>query len=232
MEDLVINSYKEQIKESLLKAKAIEVAGFSVMIEELNRRSINTDKVVNFFNKIKLASSKADLDLLTIDELNKITDDINMQVTRALISPIEMSDTLVRQSRIIARDMSPSGKVDNDNNKFIKIGVNLASEVTKHGIAKGLKTCIKNYCIQKLYQSNYKDKILEKEKELGMDVEESDLKNTEVKAVPKINDSKKSKTMNDIFSKNIPEVSGSFGAIKNSYLEVLAKTVNNLESYK
>ena len=233
VEDLVVGSYKEQIRESLLKAKAIEIAGFSVMTEELKKRGINTDRAVNFFNKIKASTHKTDLDRLTVDELDEVINDINMQVTRALISPIEISDTLIRKSRIIAREMSINSIVKDDD-KFVKVGVNLASEVTKHGIAKGLNTCIKNYCIQKLYQFTYKEKIDERVKKVGIPEEHVEEKKVE-KNIPtrkKLN-SGKDKTMNEIFKKDIEDTSkSSFEAIKNNYLEYLAKVVSDIKNYE
>ena len=227
IEDLVINSYKEQIKESVIKAKAIDVAGFSVIVEELKRRGIDTKRVLDYFNKMKLANTHEELDNLTVEELDEITLDINKQVTRALISPVEMSDLVIRKSKIIARDMSVDGKVL-DNDKFIKIGANLAAEIEKHGIASGLNTCIKNYCIQKLYQQNYKEKIREKEKELG--IENTTIEKS--KTVKKV-DSKKDKTLKDIFKKSVEYSNlGSFDVIKNNYLEYLGKIVDDLKSYK
>lgn len=233
VEDLVIGSYKEQIRESLLKAKAIEIAGFSVMIEELKKRGINTDRAVTFFGKIKGSSHRDDLDRLTIDELDEVINDINMQVTRALISPIEISDTLIRRSRIIAREMAIDSVV-RDDDKFVKVGVNLASEVTKHGISKGLNTCIKNYCIQKLYQYTYKEKINERMAKLGIEnetvEEKKEVKNIGTKKKTNIG---KNKIMNEIFARDIEDDNkSSFEVVKNNYLEYLAKIVSNIKDYE
>ena len=233
VEDLVVGSYKEQIRESLLKAKAIDIAGFSVMIEELKKRGINTDRVVNFFSKIKASTYKADLDRLTVDELDEVIDDINMQVTRALISPIEISDTLIRSSRIIAREMSINSVVTDDD-KFVKVGVNLASEVTKHGIAKGLNTCIKNYCIQRLYQFTYKEKIEERVGKTGIKEEKTEEKKIENNIpVREKSNVGKNKTMNEIFQRDIEnENKSSFDVVKNNYLEYLAKVVSDIKKYE
>ena len=38
MGDIVINSYKEQIKETTFKARAIEVAGFNIIVETLKKK--------------------------------------------------------------------------------------------------------------------------------------------------------------------------------------------------
>ena len=37
MEDIVISSYKEQLKESALKAEAVKSAGFDIVIDELEK---------------------------------------------------------------------------------------------------------------------------------------------------------------------------------------------------
>lgn len=227
IEDIVINSYKEQIKQSILKAEAVKVAGFDLIIGELNKRSIKTDKVMTFFNKIRNSSTKEEIDNLTVDELNEIIDDINLQITKALISSVEVAELLVRKSRIIAKEKSPNGKI-NDNDNYVKVGTNLASEVNKHGIAHGLNICIKNYCIQKLYQATYREKIREKEKELGILV--SDEKNKT--SSPVIVNTKKSKTMIELFGKNINEDIDTFEVVKKNYIDKLNNEVNNIENYR
>ena len=63
--DLVINSYEEQIKESLLKAQAVKIAGFDLIIEELNKRSINCSDIVAFFKRLKDAHTREELDSIT-----------------------------------------------------------------------------------------------------------------------------------------------------------------------
>lgn len=199
-EDIVISSYKEQIKQSILKANAVKIAGFDIIITELNRRNIDTTRIVAFFDRIANSTTKEEIDNMTVDELNKIIDDINMQITRALISPVEVAELLIRKSKSIALEKSPNGKID-ENDNYVKVGVNLASEIHKHGIALGLNICIKNFCIQKLYQAEYREKVREKEQELGI-VSEDNSK-TDHFIAPKNINTKKSKTMKEIFGKDL-----------------------------
>ena len=228
VEDLVISSYKDQIKESLLKSTAIEKAGFSIIVEEIKRRGVDTSKIEAYFNKIKNSNTKEELDLLTVNELNNITDNINEQVTKALIPPTDISDILIRKSRTIANQVSIDGKISDDN-KYIKIGSSLSNEINNHGVAKGLNLCIRNYCIQKLYQISYEEKIKEKENELG-------IQNTESKKEIKVSkpiDARKSKIMKDIFNRDINEdIKDDFSTIKDNYINSLNVIVNNIESYK
>lgn len=167
MEDIVISSYKQQIKESALKAEAVKAGGFDIVIEELEKRGINTVAIKEYFNKIINSHTKDDLYNLTIDELTNITNDINSQVTRALIAKAEISDVLIRRSKLVALAKSPNGKITEDD-KYAKVGNNLATEINKYGIAEGLNTCIRNYCTQKIYQADYREKIIEKQKQLGI----------------------------------------------------------------
>jgi len=51
IEDIVIKSYEEQIKQSILKSEAVKKAGFDIIIAELERRGVQTEEVVSFFNK-------------------------------------------------------------------------------------------------------------------------------------------------------------------------------------
>ena len=60
VEDLVISTYKEQIKESLLKAKAIEVAGFNVIVSELDRR------ITDILHKIEFYNPKSSMEALKV----------------------------------------------------------------------------------------------------------------------------------------------------------------------
>ena len=227
-EDLVINSYKEKIKESLVKTKALDAAGFKIIIDELERRGINITIVKNLFEKIKNSKTIEELNSITLEELSNAIEDINNQVTRALIGPIDISDILIRKSKIVASEMSVDGKVF-DNDKFVKVGSNLASEINKYGISHGIDLCIKNYTIQKLYQAEYNDKIKEKQKELGI-VEEDKKEN---KSIPtKKMDSRKSKIMKELFNKEILDVTDEFDLLKEKYINSINDTINNLESYK
>lgn len=229
IEDIVVKSYKEQIKQSILKSDAVKKAGFDIIIAELNRRNIKTEELVSFFDKIRDAKTKEELDSLTIDELNTIIEDINIQVTKALVSPPEIADVLIRKSRFIAQELSPNGKV-NDSDNYIKVGTNLASEVNKHGIAVGLNICVKNYCIQKLYQASYREQLREREKKLGI---ESDVDTHPRKAPVKKKDTRKTKTMVDIFNKEVDDYNNiTFKDAKNNYLKNLSLKVSELEQYK
>jgi hypothetical protein len=227
VEDLVISSYKEQIKESLLKNKAVDLAGFSVIVSELERRGIDTSRVVAFFNKIKKSTTKEELDNLTVDELNSINADLNEQITKTLISPVDISDILIRKAKVVATEMSVDGRVM-PNDKFLQVGNNLASDINQNGIAHGIDVCIKNYTIQKLYQAEYNKKIKEKEMELGIAVEEE-----KKEIVPKKRiDTRKSKLMKEIFNKDINDVEDDFENIKNNYINHINKVIENLDNYK
>lgn len=229
MDDIVVKSYKEQIKQSVLKSEAVKKAGFDIIISELKRRGVQTEQIVSFFDKIKNSTKKEELDQLTIDELNLIIDDINIQVTKSLISPVEVADLLVQKSRLIAQNESPNGKIL-DSDPYIKVGVNLASEVNKHGIADGLSVCVKNYCIQKLYQANYREQLILKEKELGIEIE--DQKFSVSKSRKKIN-LRKNQTMNDIFKREIEDDHMiTFQDAKDRYLKALGIKVSRLDEYK
>lgn len=229
MDDIVVKSYKEQIKQSVLKSEAVKKAGFDIIISELKRRGVQTEQIVSFFDKIKNSTKKEELDQLTIDELNLIIDDINIQVTKSLISPVEVADILVQKSRLIAQNESPNGKIL-DSDPYIKVGVNLASEVNKHGIADGLSVCVKNYCIQKLYQANYREQLILKEKELGIEIE--DQKFSVNKSRKKIN-LRKNQTMNDIFKREIEDDHMiTFQDAKDRYLKALGIKVSRLNEYK
>lgn len=229
IEDIVIKSYEEQIKQSILKSEAVKKAGFDIIIAELERRGVQTEEVVSFFNKIRNSKNKEELDSLTIEELNMIVDNINMQVTKALISPLEISEILIRKSRIIAQEMSPNGKV-NDTDNYVKVGANLASEIGKHGIAVGISICVKNYCIQRMYQINYREQLNIRKKKLGIEVEES----SSVKKVPvKKKDTRKVKTMVEIFGREIADYNDmTFNDAKINYFRELSMKVNKLDQYK
>ncbi|MBO5138982.1 MAG: hypothetical protein J6B89_05050 [Bacilli bacterium] len=167
MEDVVVESYKKQIKESNIKAEAIKTGGFDIIISYLDDHDVDTSKLKSFFLKVQQSRTLDDLNQLTLDELISITDDINTQVTHGLISQAEIGDYLLRKSNIIAHEKSLNGVVEKSN-KYLVIGSNLASVVMKYGIAEGIKLCIKNYCNQKIYQANYREKLVEKEKKLGI----------------------------------------------------------------
>lgn len=230
IEDIVVNSYKEQIKQSILKSEAVKIAGFDILIGEIKRRGVNTENLVTFFEKIKTSTTKEELNELTVDELNIIIGDINMQVTKALISPVEVADVLVQKSRVIAREKSPNGKIK-DTDPYMKVGVNLASEVNKHGIANGLSICVKNYCIQKFYQASYREELQKREKELGIVSEDSFSSNSS--KIERKMDSRKSKTMKELFGKELTEVSTiTFSEAKDNYLKMLNDKVMRLEEYK
>lgn len=228
-EDIVIKSYKEQIKQSVLKSEAVKKAGFDIIVAEIKRRGVQTEQIVSFFDKIKNSKTKEELDRLTIDELNLIVDDINIQITKALISPVEIADLLVQKSRLIAQNESPNGKIL-DSDPYIKVGANLASEVNKHGIADGLSVCVKNYCIQKLYQANYREQLRLKEKELG--IETGDRQFSGNKSRKRVN-VRKSQTMKDIFKRDIEDNQMStFQDAKDGYLKSLRVKVSKLDEYK
>lgn len=173
MEDIVITSYKQQIRESEFKADAVKSAGFDIVVEELKNRGVKTERLEKFFEQIVEAVTVEDLNKLTMDEFSEIVDDINKQVTRALIAKAEIADSLVRKSKLVALSKSIDGKVD-DNDNYVKVGSNLALEINKEGIAAGIDVCIRNYCNQKIYQANYREKMIEKQKENGTYVENED----------------------------------------------------------
>lgn len=227
--DLVINTYKEQIKESILKMQAIKIAGFDIIIEELAKRGIDCSEVLSFLEKIKNAGTKEELDKITIDEMNEIIENINTQITKALISSLEIAGVLERKSKMIAIKKSPNGKIV-DNDKYIKVGTNLSSEINKHGISHGLSICIKNYCIQRIYQSDYRKKIEEQEQKLGITTDEGP---KEIKNTIKSKDKKKTKLMEEIFDKEIQiDKINKFEVSKNEYFKYLNNLIENLNKYK
>lgn len=172
MEDIVITSYKQQIKESELKADAVKSAGFDIVVEELENRNVKTSHLKEFFEKIVESNTIDDLNNLTMDEFNEIIKDINDQVTRSLIAKVEVADAVARKSKLVALSKSLDGKVKDDDN-YVKVGSNLALEINNEGIAVGLDVCVRNYCNQKIYQANYREKMIEKQKELGIYDEEA-----------------------------------------------------------
>lgn len=227
--DLVINTYKDQIKESILKMQAIKIAGFDIITEELTKRGIDCSKIIAFLNKIKDASKKEELDNITIDEMNEIIEDINIQITKALISSLEIAGILERKSKMIAIKKSPNGKIT-DNDNYVKIGTNLASEINKRGISHGLSICVKNYCIQKIYQSNYREKIEEQEQKLGINNKEE---NKEENDIIKSKDKKKNRLMKEIFNKEIQiDKINKFEISKNEYFKYLNNLIETLSEYK
>jgi len=173
MEDIVITSYKQQIRESEFKADAVKSAGFDIVVEELKSRGVKTERLEKFFEQIVDAITVDDLNKLTMDEFSEIVEDINKQVTRALIAKAEIADSLVRKSKLVALSKSIDGKVE-DNDNYVKVGSNLALEINKEGIAAGIDVCIRNYCNQKIYQANYREKMIQKQKENGTYVEDDE----------------------------------------------------------
>ncbi len=227
--DLVINSYEEQIKESLLKAQAVKIAGFDLIIEELNKRSINCSDIVDFFKRLKDAHTREELDFITIDELSQLVDDINRQVTQSLVSSVEVAGHLLRRSRVIALEKSPNGKVGKDD-KYIKVATNLANEIQQHGISHGIDICIRNFCVQKMYQITYKEKIKERKIKLGIYEEEKkvDSKKNSFSFSLKIN-----KVLKEIFKTNhVSSSDKSFDEIKVDYFNSINNKVSNLSQYK
>lgn len=230
VEDIVVNSYKEQIKQSILKSEAVKIAGFDIIVDEIKKRGVHTEQLVAFFEKIKESTTKEQLNQLTMDELNAIVRDINMQVTKALISPVEIADVLIQKSRIIAKEKSPNGKIT-DLDPYLKVGANLASEINKHGIANGLSVCVKNYCIQKLYQASYREELKEKEKELG--IVDDDTFSSSSSMIEKKKDTRKVKTMKELFGREVEEIPTiTFMEAKNDYLKQLSMKISKLEEYK
>lgn len=227
--DLVINSYEEQIKESLLKAQAVKIAGFDIIIEELKKRSIDCNEVTIFFDKIKNANTIEEINSLTIDDLNEIIENMNTQVTKSLTSAVEVAEHLLRRSREIALEKSPNGKINTSDN-YIKVGTNLSNEVQQHGISYGLDICIRNYCIQKMYQASYREKIKERKIKLG--IYDENLENITKKNItskgPNIN-----KTLRSILKKDtVASSDKSFDKIKEDYFNVINNKVSHLGEYK
>lgn len=174
MEDIVVESYKRQIKECNVKANAIKVGGLDILVKYLDDHSVDTTRLKSFFKQIQNSETLDDLNQLTMDELLSITDDINSQVTRQLVSQAEIGDFILRRSNIIAHEKSLSGNVEKDN-RYLVVGTNLAEVIMKSGIAEGIKLCIKQYCNQKLYKANYRMKLVEKEKKLGIYQDDNDI---------------------------------------------------------
>ncbi|MBR4618311.1 MAG: hypothetical protein IKO49_03300 [Bacilli bacterium] len=207
MEDIVISSYRQQIKESALKAQAVKEAGFDIVIEELEKRGVKTSQIKDFFNQIVESHTMEDLNRLTLNTLIDIISDINQQVTRSLIAKVEIADALIRKSRLVALSKSPNGRVSDDDN-YVKVGSNLASQINKDGIAMGLDLCIRNYCNQKIYQANYREKIVEKQKELGIYDEDAQIINKsiinqKISSTPNTNVDPKTRLLRQIFNKDV-----------------------------
>lgn len=238
MEDIVITSYKQQIKESSLKADAIKSAGFDIVIEELEKRQVKTAKIKEFFNKIVNSYTMSDLNTMTIDELEEVINDINQQVTRLLIAKVEIADSVVRKSRLVALSKSPDGKISEKDN-YVLVGNNLAREINEEGIASGLNLCIRNYCSQKIYQADYREKMIEKQKELGI-YNEEERNNNKMIINEKIDISGKSmspkqKLLLSIFNKEIDDKSYdtiSFEKAKDEYLMSIKNRMTNLSEFK
>lgn len=236
MEDIVITSYKQQIKESSLKADAIKSGGFDLVIEEIEKRGVKTSNIKNFFNKIVNSYTMDDLNKLTLGDLEEVIEDINKQVTRLLIAKVEIADTVVRKSKLVALSKSPNGKVGEKDN-YVLVGSNLAKEINNEGIASGLELCIRNYCSQKIYQANYREKMIEKEKELGIYDEEERNNNREIINQKIDNETTrldpKHKLLFSIFNKDIEEdESISFEKAKDNYRDAFNKRLQNLQQYK
>lgn len=236
MEDIVITSYKEQIKESSLKADAIKSAGFDIIIEELEKRQVKTSKIKDFFNSIEKSYTMDDLNKLTLGDLEEVVSDINDQVTRLLIAKVEIADAVVRKSKVVALSKSPDGKIKEKDN-YILVGSNLAKEINNEGIASGLEICIRNYCSQKIYQANYREKMIEKEKELGIyDEEERSINRGLINE--KITESNKSldpkqKLLFSIFNREIDDYRDiTFEKAKENYHNEFNNRMKNLKEYK
>ena len=242
MEDIVITSYKQQIRESELKADAVKSAGFDIVIEELKSRGIKTEPLESFFAQIVDAVTIDDLNRLTMDEFAELIDDINKQVTRALIAKVEVADSLVRKSKLVALSKSIDGKVAPDDN-YAKVGSNLALEINKEGIAAGLDVCIRNYCNQKIYQANYREKMIQKQKENGTYVENDD-KDLINQTLDSIEDEEidftkfgqadpKKKLLEDIFKKDVVVESDiSFEEAKENYRNMVNERMTKLQDLK
>lgn len=241
MEDIVISSYKQQIKESSLKAEAVKAAGFDIVVEELEKRGIKTTDLRAFFDRISNANTKEELNSLTLDELLTITNDINAQITRALIAKVEIADVLVRKSKLVALAKSPNGKVK-DNDNYVKVGTNLAAEINREGIAEGLNTCIKNYCIQKIYQADYREKMIEKQKELGIYDEQQKEENkrkinqkitSTIDQFSNVKSNPKEKLLHEIFRRDITlDEEISFENAKESYRQAINERMRHLADMK
>lgn len=167
MEDVVVESYKRQIKECNVNADTLKVGGFDIIVKYLDDHGVDTSRLKSFFKQIELSKTLDDINMLTMDELLSIIDDINHQVTRELISQVELGDYILRRTNFVAHEKSLTGEVKRDN-RYLVIGTNLSSVVMKSGIAEAIKICIKQYCNQKIYQANYREKLVEREKQLGI----------------------------------------------------------------
>ena len=236
MEDIVITSYKQQIKESSLKADAIKSGGFDIVIEELEKRQVKTSKIKDFFSKIVNSYTMDDLNKLTLDDLEEVISDINQQVTQLLIAKVEIADAVIRKSKLVALAKSPDGKVSEKDN-YVLVGNNLAKEINNDGVASGLELCIRNYCSQKIYQANYREKMVEKEKELGIYDEEERNSNKALineKMNEKANNlDPKHRLLFDIFNRDIEEDENiSFEKAKDNYHNAFNIKMKNLGEYK
>lgn len=236
MEDIVITSYKQQIKESSLKADAIKSGGFDIVIEELEKRQVKTSRIKEFFNQIVESYTMDDLNKLTLNDLKEVVEDINQQVTKLLIAKVEIADVVVRKSKLVALAKSPDGKVGEKDN-YVLVGNNLAKEINSEGVASGLELCIRNYCSQKIYQANYREKMIEKEKELGIYDEEE--RNTNKALINEKIDNNSSnldpkhKLLFSIFNRDIEETENiSFEKAKEAYQESFNDRMKNLNSFK
>ena len=230
MEDIVISSYKEQLKESALKAEAVKSAGFDIVIDELEKRNIKTTKLKEFFERLMNSNTKEELNRLTPRELSEITTDINNQITRALIVKAEIADALVRKSKIVALSKSPNGKIN-----YIRVGTALAEEITKFGIADGITTCITTYFKQKSYQAEYREKIIEKQKELGIyDAEQKEENRRKINArmeteILTTKESPKDKLLKEILKKeNISDEDTDFDTAKEKYRQSVNERMQRL----
>jgi len=229
-DELVINSYEDEIKMTKIKEDALERAGFDVITEILDRRGINTKAAKDYFNRIKNADSKEELDKMTVGELNDITDNLNKEITEQLISPVEISEVLVRKGRELAREMNPTGRVYDDD-KYIIIGNNLGKEVSDHGIAYGVNQAIRNYCTQKIYEITYNEKVAEKERELGIEKKE-EKKALLSSSVSSSSNSSKNKFLKEILGEDSIESSDDFETVKEAYMKHLTDTISKLKDYE
>ena len=146
-----------------------------------------------------------------------------------MVSSVEVAGHLLRRSRVIALEKSPNGKIGKDD-KYIKVATNLANEIQQHGISHGIDICIRNFCVQKMYQITYKEKIKERKIKLGIYEEEKSIasKKNSFSSSLKVN-----KVLKEIFKTNhVSSSDKSFDEIKVDYFNSINNKVSNLSQYK
>lgn len=233
MEDVVVESYKRQIKECNVNADTLKVGGFDIIVKYLDEHGVDTNRLKSFFKEIQTSKTLDDINKLTMDELLSIIGDINHQVTRELISQAEIGDYILRRTNAVAHEKSLSGDVKRDN-RYLVVGTNLSSIIMKSGIAEGIKICIKQYCNQKIYQANYRAKLEEREKELGIYQDEEEKLRRKEEIRRKFDEEVKSKlgevsttseskvdtqggVLEEIFGHAVSSVGRSFDIVKQNY---------------